>query len=482
METGRAKKVDLHYFHLLVVALLILGFGYLPTFSTVTPYGMKALGCFLGIIYGWVFVDMLQTALLVLVLVPFTGLITADGLISAGFGNVITMQVCFVLMLFSVMTQTEIPLKITNRLLGMKICLGRPWVFFGVLMFATWLVSLIAGGIIPLFIVFPIVISLCEEYGLERYGKTSTTLFIGVLLADCIGQMCIPVRGMPLILMTMYKTVDSAAVFPIATYMVFAIVLTLFICLCGLIMMKYLLRVDLSQLLNIDTNNFKSKNNHFNKREKMILTIIIVVMILMILQATFPQMAIREFLAKFGTIGFCFIGMLAMLWLKAEGEPLTTMVEMAKGLSWDTLLTVAAMQPVLAFISADESGIKAMLSDICGPILTGLSPIVFSMMIIIICGFLTNFLNNAACCLMFFPLIAIYAPQMNLSAIGLASILIIMSHVAFATPAASFYSLIAFGYTNWIKASSFMKLSLLLLIPLLILGAFGGYFLQMILF
>ena len=59
-------------------------------------------------------------------------------------------------------------------------------------------------------------------------------------------------------------------------------------------MMKYLLRVDLSQLLNIDTNNFKSKNNHFNKREKMILTIIIVVMILMILQATFPQMAIRE--------------------------------------------------------------------------------------------------------------------------------------------------------------------------------------------
>lgn len=94
METGRAKKVDLHYFHLLVVALLILGFGYLPTFSTVTPYGMKALGCFLGIIYGWVFVDMLQTALLVLVLVPFTGLITADGLISAGFGNVITMQVC----------------------------------------------------------------------------------------------------------------------------------------------------------------------------------------------------------------------------------------------------------------------------------------------------------------------------------------------------------------------------------------------------
>ena len=150
------KRINMRIIHLLVVALLILGFGHLPTFSTLTPYGMKALGCFLGIIYGWIFVDMLWTALLVFVLVPFTGLITANGLITAGFGNVVVMQVCFILMLFSVMTSTKIPGKITNRLLGLSICQGRPWVFFGVLIFATWLVSMIAGGIVTLIIVFPI--------------------------------------------------------------------------------------------------------------------------------------------------------------------------------------------------------------------------------------------------------------------------------------------------------------------------------------
>ena len=70
--------------HLCIMAIIILGFGYLPPFSSVTPFGMKAIGCFLGIIYGWVFINMLWTALAVFILVPFTGLITADGLISTG--------------------------------------------------------------------------------------------------------------------------------------------------------------------------------------------------------------------------------------------------------------------------------------------------------------------------------------------------------------------------------------------------------------
>ena len=275
LAVSEKKQLNMRIFHLCVVALFTLGFGHLPTFSTVTPYGMKALGCFLGILYGWVFVDMLWTSLMVFVLVPFTGLITADGLITAGFGNVVVMQVCFILMLFSVVSNTEIPSKITNKLLGMKICTGKPWVFVGVLLFATWV------------------------------------------------------------------------------------------------------------------------------------------------EGTFPNETIKNFLGLFGSISFCFIGMMVLLWIKIDGEPITNMPQMAKGMSWDTLLTVASMQPVLAFISADEAGIKAMLSDVCGPIIANLSPLMFVLFVIVICGLLTNILNNAACCLMFFPIVMIYAPQLGLSAIGM---------------------------------------------------------------
>ncbi len=264
--------------------------------------------------------------------------------------------------------------------------------------------------------------------------------------------------------------------------MVFAISFTLLICLAALLLMKYVLRVDLSQLLQIDTANFGGEKNRFTRREQVILWDIVLVLALMILQTTFPLQAVQNFLGGFGSIGLCFVGMMVVLWLKVDGQPITSMSEMAKGLSWDTLLTVAAMQPVLGFISADESGIKAMLSDLCGPLVAHLSPFVFCLFIIVVCGLLTNVLNNAACCLMFFPLVMIYAPQLGISTIGVVSVLIIMSHVAFATPAASFYSLIAFGYTDWIKASNFMRWAFLILVPLLFFGAVVGYFLQLLLF
>lgn len=478
----KSKSFDTRILHLCVMAIIILGFGYLPTFSTVTPYGMKAIGCFIGIIYGWIFIDMLWTALAAFILVPFTGLQTADGLIVAGFGNVIVMQVCFILMLFSVLSTTDIPRKITNYLLSMKICRGRPWVFFSVLMLATWIVSFLAGGVVGLLILFEIVITLCKEYGIERYTKTSTFLFMGILLADCLGQMCLPVKGMPLILIAMYQAMDPTAVFPTVTYMVYSTIFTMFICLLALVLMKFLFRVDLSILKNIDAQAFSQSNSHWTKREKIVFVDIVLVLLFMILQTAIPEGPVRNFLGSFGTIGFCFIGMLALLLIKIDKKPIARMSEMAEGMSWDTLLTVAAMQPVLGFVSAEESGISAMLEDLCGPIVAELSPLLFTVVICVICGFLTNFLNNSACCLMFFPLIMIYAPELGLSAIGLVVLMIIISHCAYATPAASFYSLIAFGYTEWISAKQFMKYALLMMVPLIIIASLAGYFLQLIMF
>ena len=39
--------------HIAITLLLMFGFGHLPTFSTVTPVGMKLLGVFLGVVYGY---------------------------------------------------------------------------------------------------------------------------------------------------------------------------------------------------------------------------------------------------------------------------------------------------------------------------------------------------------------------------------------------------------------------------------------------
>ena len=47
-KTLRQRKgySPMQYVHIAITLLLMFGFGYLPTFSTLTPVGMKLLGLF----------------------------------------------------------------------------------------------------------------------------------------------------------------------------------------------------------------------------------------------------------------------------------------------------------------------------------------------------------------------------------------------------------------------------------------------------
>ena len=56
MSTEKIVKKSyspMQWFHIVVTFLLMFGFGHLPTFATLTPVGMKVLGVFLGVIYGY---------------------------------------------------------------------------------------------------------------------------------------------------------------------------------------------------------------------------------------------------------------------------------------------------------------------------------------------------------------------------------------------------------------------------------------------
>lgn len=244
--------------------------------------------------------------------------------------------------------------------------------------------------------------------------------------------------------------------------------------------MKLVIRVDLNVLKFANVQN--AVDNRFTKREKYIFTIIVSALILMVLQSSFPIAAVTAFLNKFGMVGLCFVAVFAMLIIHVDSKPLFTISEMAKGVSWDIILTVAVMQPVLGYLSSTDAGVSTMVAEFCEPLVSLLTPFTFVIAVLIVCGLLTNVLNNQACCLIFYPILMVYASQLGFSAIGLVSALIIISHIAYATPAASVYSLIAFAYTDWIDAKYFMKWAVIVLVPVVVLASILAFFLMSILF
>ena len=68
-----STKNVLHY--LIMIALMVV-FYFIPSGNVVTPYGMRLLGVFIGLVYGWTFLGLLAPSI-----------IGCFGLAFAGFGS-----------------------------------------------------------------------------------------------------------------------------------------------------------------------------------------------------------------------------------------------------------------------------------------------------------------------------------------------------------------------------------------------------------
>ena len=72
VEASR-KKIDLKWLHTIIVFLLMFGFGQLPPIAPITELGMRVLGVFLGMLYGWSACSILWPSLLGMISLGMTG-------------------------------------------------------------------------------------------------------------------------------------------------------------------------------------------------------------------------------------------------------------------------------------------------------------------------------------------------------------------------------------------------------------------------
>ena len=101
MSVNVAKNKNVFwYVNSAIVCLFVFGFGLLPAISPITPVGMKIMGIFIGVIWGWSSVGMIWPSLLGLIALSFTEITNMTQLLSIGFG---TDVFPFMIIMFTVM-------------------------------------------------------------------------------------------------------------------------------------------------------------------------------------------------------------------------------------------------------------------------------------------------------------------------------------------------------------------------------------------
>lgn len=124
MEEIRTKKLWLHAG---VVLFFMLIFPLFPPFASLPPLGMKALGVFIGCIYGWSVGQIMWVSLAALIVLGLSKGYTVNGMLASAYGNSTVLMVLFSLVFCYGVQRSGLLDYIAKWILTRKFAQKGPW-------------------------------------------------------------------------------------------------------------------------------------------------------------------------------------------------------------------------------------------------------------------------------------------------------------------------------------------------------------------
>ena len=86
----------MYYVHSFLCLLIMFGFGQLPPVEPLTALGMRLIGIFLGLLYGWIFIDIVWPSMAGLLALMLVGGMKPVVLLNRSFGDPIVVMMFFI--------------------------------------------------------------------------------------------------------------------------------------------------------------------------------------------------------------------------------------------------------------------------------------------------------------------------------------------------------------------------------------------------
>jgi len=451
------EKNMMYYIHSIICLVIMFGFGQIPAIEPLTPLGMNLIGIFFGLLYGWVLIDIVWPSMVGLLALMLIGGMKPNAVLAGSFGNSNVVMMFFIFIFCATISYYGLSKFISLWFITRKFVSGRPWVFT-----ATFLVSIFVLGALtsasPAAVIgWSILYGICDLCGYKKGEGYPTMMVFGILFAAQVGMSIIPFKQVPLTVMSAFETMSGVQI-AYTQYMIISIVSC--VILCGLFMMiaKFVFKPDMSKLAMLDTSKLDDGSLTLNHVQKIVLGFLVGLVVLLLapnfLPVSLPPIA---FLKTIGNTGICILLVTIMCIIKVDEKPLLPFKKMIDtGVSWGIILLLAAVMPLSSAISAEESGITAMLIEVLNPIFGGKPEIFFIAVIGLVACLATNFMNNGAIGVALMPFIYSYCAAAGIDPQLPVIIVVMCVHLAFLTPAASSSAALLHG-NEWCETSAIWK-------------------------
>ena len=458
MSEAVKKKNALYHINGIVCLLIMFGVGQIPATEPLTQHGMHLIGIFLGLLYGWIFVDIVWPSLAGLLALMLVGGMAPKVLLNSSFGDPIVVMMFFIFIFCAAIDHYGLSLFISLWFISRKFVAGKPWLFTFTFLGSIFLLGGLTSASPAAIIGWSILYGICDLCGYKKGDGYPTMMIFGIVFAAQVGMCMIPFKQVPLTVIGAFENISGIQI-DYAKYMLIAILCCVACSILFVLIGKFIFRPDVSKLANLDASKLDKGNNlQLTKVQKIVLSFLFALVALLLLPSFLPKdFILTKFLTGIGGTGTCIFVVGVMAAIKVDGKPLLPMKKMIdKGVAWGIIFLLAVVQPLSAAMTVEDSGITAMLMKFLNPIFGGHSPIFFMLVIGLIAAVLTNVMNNGALGVALMPIVFSYCTANQIDPQMSVIMIVLCVHLAFLTPAASSSAALLHG-NEWIRSGDIMK-------------------------
>lgn len=482
---AKVNKNTSYYINSAIVVLLMFVIPLFEPFGMVTEAGMKVLGVFVGMLWGWLTVGFVWPSLLGLIMIGFSGLTTIPDALSNGFGNVnLVIYSILGFMFATYLDKCDLTGAIAAFFMTKKIIHGKPYVLVGIIFALAFtlgaMVAIFAGIFITWAILYK-VIDLCEY---EHNTAKVTYLIAMVPFAAVLGMMFPPFHATAIMYTGLVAEAIGGSIGVAISYvgwMGFMLIAAIIMMLVYIVVGKFIFHFDFSLMAN--TEHFAYlKTDKLTFEQKFGLADLVLVILILLSPEFLPEGSLVTILKAMGVGGAFLIGLFIPIFFRTkDGTPLCNVKTCMDGIAWDVIWMLIATGPVSAAMSSADSGIVATLVGTLTTAFHGLDWITFTLATGLILGLVTQFTHNVIIAIVLFGPFATVCANLGGDPIIWFIFNFYLNMAAFMTPAASVNSALIFGNTEWIdQKSSYLFGTIWFLINYVIVAALlftiGGIF------
>ena len=461
-----------YWIHVAICLAITFGFGYLPPIAGLSEIGMKAVGIFFGVLYGWVFIDLAWPSLLGIFAVGMSGYMTVAKSFATAFSDSNTLQMILVLVLVAYLEESGAANYIARWFVSRKIGVGRPWIFSLLILTCAFVTSMFTFGTAAIILTWAIFTQVCHTLNFTKEDAWTRIMLFGIVAAALTGAICLPYQVMSVVFIggvesAANMTVNTAAysLFRITTGYVFVI---LFMLVC-----RFIFKPDVRKLQTTTDHFAAMREEKMDESQKMGLLVFVIFLVMMVASSNLPKTwPLVGTLKSMGLVGIILLLIIVLCIAKVERngrrESVVNFAKLMSKVNWTIVILLGGVAPMSAMLESEEAGVFALMTGIITPMAESMSPFMFLLILSLILGVMTQLTHNLVLARIAIPLIVPVGIAVGIDPMLMMMTVCLPTQFAICTPGASANAALVWGNTEWTNTKSVLKLSIISFVLMMI--------------